>query len=102
MLDQVLTGLIENFTRSLPAGSHIQVQVIPAGDQLKLQLLPQSQPGESDTAEQIPVSPTRNGQMLMFQPETGNISLNLTATKHLFQALVANLLCGSDLNKAKC
>jgi len=53
MLDQVLTGLIENFTRSLPAGSHIQVQVIPAGDQLKLQLLPQSQPGESDTAEQI-------------------------------------------------
>ncbi len=31
MLDRVLTGLIENFTRSLPAGSHIQVQVIPAG-----------------------------------------------------------------------
>jgi len=47
MLDQVLTGLIENFTRSLPPGSHILVQVIPAGDQLKLQLLPQSQPGES-------------------------------------------------------
>jgi len=33
--------------------------------------------------------------------ETGNISLNLTATKHLFQAIGGNLLCGSDLNKAK-
>jgi signal transduction histidine kinase len=94
MLDQVLTGLIENFTRSLPTGSHIQVQVIPAGDQLKLQLLSQSQPGESGTAEIFPVPPTRKslGQMLMFQPETGNISLNLTATKHLFQAIGGKLI----------
>lgn len=96
MLDQVLTGLIENFTRSLPAGSHIQVQVIPAGDQLKLQLLPQSQPGESGkTAEQLVVpQPLRKslGQLLMFQPETGNISLNLTATKHLFQAIGGKLI----------
>ena len=94
MLVQVLTGLIENFTRSLPAGSHIQVQVIPAGNQLKLQLLPQSQPGESDTEEHIPVPPIRKslGQMLMFQPETGNISLNLTATKHLFQAIGGKLI----------
>ena len=94
MLVQVLTGLIENFTRSLPAGSHIQVQVIPAGNQLKLQLLPQSQPGESDTKEHIPVPPIRKslGQMLMFQPETGNISLNLTATKHLFQAIGGKLI----------
>ena len=95
MLDQVLTGLIENFTRSLPAGSHIQVQVVPAGDQLKLQLLPQSQPGESDTAaEWSSTPPIRKsiGQLLMFQPETGNISLNLTATKHLFQAIGGKLI----------
>lgn len=96
MLDQVLTGLIENFTRSLPAGSHIQVQVIPAGDQLKLQLLPQSQPGESGkTAEPLVVPPPLRkslGQLLMFQPETGNISLNLTATKHLFQAIGGKLI----------
>ena len=95
MLDQVLTGLIENFTRSLPAGSHIQVQVILAGDQLKLQLLPQSQPGESDTAvEWLSSPPIRKsiGQLLTFQPETGNISLNLTATKHLFQAIGGKLI----------
>lgn len=95
MLDQVLTGLIENFTRSLPAGSHIQVQVIPAGDQLKLQLLPQSQSGESGkAAEPSIVPPIRKsiGQLLVFQPETGNISLNLTATKHLFQAIGGKLI----------
>lgn len=95
MLDQVLTGLIENFTRSLPAGSHIQVQVIPAGDQLKLQLLPQSQSGESGkAAEPSMVPPIRKsiGQLLVFQPETGNISLNLTATKHLFQAIGGKLI----------
>lgn len=96
MLDQVLTGLIENFTRSLPAGSHIQVQVILAGDQLKLQLLSQSQPGEDNqAAEYFSVTPPickSLGQLLTFQPETGNISLNLAATKHLFQAIGGKLI----------
>jgi len=94
MLDQVLTGLIENFTRSLPAGSHIQVHVIPAGDQLKLQLLPQCQSEASGPAEPFPVPPARKslGPLLTFQPETGNISLNLTATKHLFQAIGGKLI----------
>lgn len=93
MLDQVLTGLIETFTRSLAAGSHIQVQVIPAGDQLKLQLLTQAQPGESGTVE-FPLPPTRKslGQLLIFHPETGNISLNFAATKHLFQAIGGKLI----------
>lgn len=94
MLDQVLTGLIENFTRSLPAGSHIQVQVIPAGDQLKLQLLPQSQLGENGQGQHATVPPIRKslGQLLTFQPETGNISLNITATKQLFQAIGGKLI----------
>jgi len=95
MLDQVLTGVIENFTRSLPAGSHIHVQITPAGDQLKLQLFSQFQSGESsEVAEDYPVPPIRKslGQLLTFQPETGNISLNLTATKHLFQAIGGKLI----------
>lgn len=93
-LDQVLTGLIENFTRSLPAGSHIQVQVMLAGDQLKLQLFSQSQSEENGTAESFWVPPIRKslGQLLTFQPETGSISLNLTATKHLFQAIGGKLI----------
>ena len=95
ILDQVLTGLIENFTRNLTAGSHIQVQVIPAGNQLKLQLLHQSFVGECDRSVVPPqVAPTVKslGQLLMFQPETGNISLNINATKYLFQAIGGKLI----------
>ncbi|MEH2026089.1 sensor histidine kinase [Nostoc sp.] len=94
MLDQVLTGLIENFTRSLPPGSHIQVQVIPAGDQLKLQLSPQFRCKDSNKAATPATPPIRKalGQLLMFQPETGTISLNIAATKHLFQAIGGKLI----------
>lgn len=95
MLDRILTSLIENFTRNLAAGSRIQVQVIPAGNQLKLQLLYQSQSGESEQSQQFDkVAPKVKslGQLLMFQPETGNISLNLAATKHLFQAIGGKLI----------
>ncbi len=93
MLDRVLTNLIENFTRSLPAGSRIQVHVIPAGNQLKLQLLPQLSDKDTATAASCP-PPIRKaiGQLLMFQPETGTISLNLAATKHLFQAIGGKLI----------
>ncbi|MDV2993104.1 MAG: Adaptive-response sensory-kinase SasA [Chroococcidiopsis sp. SAG 2025] len=94
MLDRVLTGLIENFTRSLPAGSQIQVQVIPAGDQLKLQLFSQL-PGEDDEAAQsfsVTSIGKSLGQLLTFQPETGCISLNLNATKHLFQSIGGKLI----------
>jgi signal transduction histidine kinase len=93
MLDRVLTNLIENFTRSLPAGSHIQVQVIPAGDQLKLQLSPQPQ-CEDQSKATTPTPPIRKalGKLLMFQPETGTISLNIAATKHLFQAIGGKLI----------
>ncbi|WP_445628957.1 sensor histidine kinase [Nostoc sp. DSM 114167] len=94
MLDRVLTGLMENFTRSLPAGSHIQVQVIPAGDQLKLQLSPQLRCKDSNKATIPATPPIRKalGQLLMFQPETGTISLNIAATKHLFQAIGGKLI----------
>ncbi|MEH2311477.1 MAG: HAMP domain-containing sensor histidine kinase [Nostoc sp.] len=94
ILDQVLSGLIENFTRSLPAGSHIQVQVIPAGDQLKLQLSPQFICKDSNKAATPGTPPIRKalGQLLMFQPETGTISLNIAATKHLFQAIGGKLI----------
>nr|WP_199349523.1 HAMP domain-containing sensor histidine kinase [Nostoc flagelliforme] len=94
MLDQVLTGLMENFTRSLPAGSHIQVQVIPAGDQLKLQLSPQFGCKDANKAAIPATPPIRKalGQLLMFQPETGTISLNIAATKHLFQAIGGKLI----------
>nr|WP_275993987.1 HAMP domain-containing sensor histidine kinase [Argonema antarcticum] len=99
MLDRVLTGLIENFTRNLPAGSHIQVEVTPAGDRLKLRLQPHSG-GVSSECENTLVPQAADsqltrksiGQLLIFQPETGSLSLNHTVTKNLFQALGGKLI----------
>lgn len=111
MLDQVLTGLIDRLTHTLPAGSHIEMRVVPAGNQLKLQFYSRfgSAPkginagADQDLSSDQPptvcdfsMSPSYSifdstlqsvGQLLMFQPETGNLSLNLDVTKNLFQAL---------------
>ena len=83
MLNQVLTGLMEKFTRSLPHGGQIRVQVTTAGNQLKLQFLPQC----------VPANPLKSlGHLLMFQPETGSLSLNLDVTKNLFHAMGGKLI----------
>ena len=98
MLNQVLTGLIDRFTHSLPPYSHIQLAVTLAGHQLKLQF--QSQPPKDELQDSpngdpppFLTSPFRAlGQLLMFQPETGGLSLNLNVTKNLFQALGGKLI----------
>lgn len=94
MLDQVLTGLIDRITHSLPPGSHIQVQVSLAGHQLKLQLESQPLVKHKMGSNQFGFASNLKsiGQLLMFQPETGNLSLNLSATKNLFQALGGKLI----------
>ncbi len=108
MLDQVLSGLIENFTRTLNAGSLIQIEVNLAGDRLKMQVQYQNGQGRSNQANQAnqcdpSQKPNLNhmsfapnfkslGQLLMLQPETGSLSLNLNVTKNLFQALGGKLI----------
>lgn len=92
MLDQVLTGLIENFTRNLPSGGHIQVEITTAGDQLKLQLQSQNHAEENSDCVASDNKVKSIGQLLIFQPETGNISLNLNVTKNLFHALGGKLI----------
>lgn len=83
MLDTVLTGLIESCTRSLPTGGHIDIKVSTAGNQLKLQVLSQASSVDN---------PLKSlGQLLTFQPATGCLSLNLDATKNIFQALGGKL-----------
>ncbi|NJK50571.1 HAMP domain-containing histidine kinase [Candidatus Gracilibacteria bacterium] len=84
MLEQVLTGLMEKFIRSLTTGGQIRVQVTTAGNQLKLQFYTQSVSGENALRSL--------GQLLMFQPETGSLSLNMDVTKNLFNALGGKLI----------
>ena len=83
MLDTVLTGLMENCTRSLPTGGQVDVIVSTAGNQLKLQVL--SQASNADNPFKA------LGQLLTFQPATGCLSLNLDTTKNIFQALGGKL-----------
>ena len=84
MLDTVLTGLMESCTRSLPMGGHIDVKVSTAGDRLKLQVLSQANYTDNNPFKSL-------GQLLSFQPATGCLSLNLDATKNIFQALGGKL-----------
>ena len=93
MLDQALTGLIDRSARSLPSGSHILVEVSLAGNQLKLQLQSQ-EAGLSDAPCAHSAKPFLKalGQLLMFQPETGSLSLNMAVTKNLFHALGGKLI----------
>jgi hypothetical protein len=93
LLDQVLTGAIDNFTSTLPAGGQLQVEISLAGHQLKVELHSQT---HASVNSETTVSGTQAlkslGQMLMFQPETGNLSLNLSVTKNLFHALGGKLI----------
>ena len=95
MLDQVLGNLIENFSRNLPSGSLIQVEVMLAGSQLKLQLKSDSDVGGKSHSPFTSSTKTpfkSIGHLLMFQPETGSLSLNLKVTKNLFQAMGGKLV----------
>ena len=83
VLEQMLTNLIEQFTRNLPAGGHIQVEVTTAGNQLKLRFTTDSAPQDNFFKSL--------GKLLVFQPETGNLALNHQVTKNIFRSLGARL-----------
>ena len=95
LLTQVLTGLVERCTNGLAPNSHIHLQVMLAGHQLKLQFEPETGnlPPAGATAFTGFHRPSLKsvGQLLTFQPETGGLSLNLNATKNLFQAMGGKL-----------
>ena len=94
MLDQMLTGLVDRITHTLPPGSHIQMQVSQAGHQLKLQLESFPPQEQLEDKHKFGFAPALKslGQLLMFQPETGNLSLSMAVTKNLFQALGGKLI----------
>ncbi|MGD1867844.1 MAG: sensor histidine kinase [Phormidesmis sp.] len=100
MLQHVLTGLVELFTHSVSPGSHIQLHVLHAGEQLKLQFQSQADPNQPNTRPACSPPPLQSlGHLLMFQPDTGGLSLNLEATKNLFHALGAKLTVRERTNQ---
>ncbi|MGD1907167.1 MAG: sensor histidine kinase [Leptolyngbyaceae cyanobacterium] len=93
LLSQVLTGVVEWFTQGLPAQSHIQMGVTLAGSQLKLQFKARSEASNAlcDPHDNSRAQLKSLGQLLTVAPDTGGVSLNLDATKTLFEALGAKL-----------
>lgn len=92
VLDRVLTGLVESFTRNLPAGSRVNVDINPVGDRLKLQLQSATDMPPTGWWERHQAI----GNLLAFQPDTGNLSLNLDVTKGLFKLIGGKLVVRED------
>ncbi|ERN42704.1 signal transduction histidine kinase [Rubidibacter lacunae KORDI 51-2] len=90
LLDRILTGLMDCFTSGIPIGAQVQVRVTTAGDRLKLQVRAKGGCMLARTGEAQP-SPKLLGRVLLLRPETGGLSLNLDATKHLFQIIGGKL-----------
>ena len=87
-LETMLGGLMDRFSRSLPAGSHVRLRLRPAGQRLKLQLssdVPQRSPAASPQEPQI--EGARVGPVLSWNPTTGSLNLSRQATQLLFHRL---------------
>lgn len=83
ILTQILGGLMEKFTRNLPSGDNFKVVILPAGNQLKLQFLSESN-FNNDHVKCL-------GKLLLFQPDTGSLSLSHDVTKNIFHVLGGKL-----------
>ena len=93
MLSQALTGLMERFIRNLSNGGKFKVLILPVGNQLKLQFFSEV------TSSQNPSKCL--GKLLLFQPETGRLSLSNDVNKNLFQFLGGKLTVKEKQNKGE-
>ncbi|XFA72731.1 hypothetical protein RYO59_000960 [Thermosynechococcaceae cyanobacterium Okahandja] len=82
-LDHILTGLVEYYSQTLAAESTLQLVVQPAGHQVKLELRSPQYKHRSDLASL--------GQLLLWHPATGQLSLNFQAAKLLIEAVGAKV-----------
>lgn len=88
-LETMLGGLIDRFSRSLPAGTSVRLALLPAGARLKLQLSsagPAPVPGDPLRGERELVGP-----VLSWDPNTGSLQLSRQATQQLFERLGGRL-----------
>ncbi len=83
-LQSLLGGLLDRLVRSLPPGSAVLLQGREAGAYLKLQFRVQRVGAEAGLVQAV-------GQWLVWQPETGTVSLSLAAANTLLQSLGARL-----------
>ncbi|MFO7629406.1 MAG: sensor histidine kinase [Prochlorococcaceae cyanobacterium] len=87
-LETVLGGLMDRFSRGLPAGSVVALSLRPAGARLKLQFSAANE-ALPDLASE-PES-ERVGPVLSWNPSTGSLQLSRQATQRLFRSLGGRL-----------
>ncbi len=91
-LETMLGGLIDRFTRSLPAGSTVRIRLQPAGSRLKLQLSCVDPPaGCGERASGAAAEAAAVGPVLSWNPLTGSLQLSRQATQRLFHSLGGRL-----------
>jgi len=95
-LETVLGGLVDRFSRGLPAGALVALSLQPAGARLKLRL---SASAEALLVEEPPGGVERVGPVLSWNPDTGSLQLSRQATQRLFHSLGGRLAerSGNDL-----
>ena len=90
-LETMLGGLMDRFSRGLPAGSGVRVSLQPAGSRLKLQLSSSGWPGRPHPADGEGSSRRSIGPVLSWNPSTGSLHLSRQATQQLFRRLGGRL-----------
>ncbi len=109
-LETMLGGLMDRFSRGLPAGSTVTLALQPAGSRLKLRLSNSARDAAdtpSSTAAESGANGTKGerssrravGPVLSWNPTTGSLHLSRQATQQLFRRLGGRLTerGGSDL-----
>ena len=90
-LETMLGGLIDRFSRSLPNGSSVQLNLLAAGNRLKLHLRSET-PGEQHPFAAESDQPRELlGPVLSWNPTTGSLQLSRQATQQLFEQLGGRL-----------
>lgn len=85
LLEPMLGGLVDRFSRGLAAGSTVSLALKQAGSQLRLDLRSEGEPAAAAAA--VDVAETSFGDVLTWNPETGSLRLSADATRHLFRHL---------------
>lgn len=89
LLETMLGGLIDRFTRSLPSGGAVLIRLQPAGSRLKLQLGCVDPPPDEEAA--APALQAAVGPVLSWDPLTGSLHLSHRATQRIFHNLGGRL-----------
>jgi len=104
-LETVLGGLVDRFSRGLPAASTVSLSLQPAGSRLKLRFsasgadLAGDSGGEAAADHAAAGATERVGPVLSWNPGTGSLQLSRQATQRLFHSLGGRLAerAGNDL-----